>query len=75
MIFSGSTRIYSLIIVVLNGIIVFGGINVVTKAGVVFAMVVFSTLFIYYYGLVAAPDTPAAYANPQVGLLVISKLK
>ena len=37
---------------------VYGGINIVTKLGLVFVLVVFFTLFIFYFGLAIAPSPP-----------------
>jgi len=45
---------------------VYGGIGLVTRLGIFFVFVVFFTLYIYYHGLIAAPLTDAAAANPDV---------
>lgn len=45
---------------------VYGGISLVTRLGIFFVFVVFFTLYIYYHGLIAAPYSDAAMANPDV---------
>eukprot|EP00929_Paragymnodinium_shiwhaense_P111850 TRINITY_DN8013_c0_g1_i1.p1 TRINITY_DN8013_c0_g1~~TRINITY_DN8013_c0_g1_i1.p1 ORF type:complete len:1128 (+),score=266.09 TRINITY_DN8013_c0_g1_i1:221-3604(+) len=47
-------------------VIVWGGISMVSKMGIFFIFIVFSTLFMFYYGLLSCPVTATAAENPWV---------
>lgn len=64
--FAGCKQVYGSALMVMLSLFVWGGINLVTKLGILFALVVFYTLFSYYFGVCTAPLTDAAQANPWV---------
>jgi len=64
--FNMCQQVYGSVIFIMLILAVWGGINFVTKIGIVAFFLVLFTMFIYYFGLIAAPLTDAALNNPWV---------
>eukprot|EP00429_Kryptoperidinium_foliaceum_P015264 CAMPEP_0176042110 /NCGR_PEP_ID=MMETSP0120_2-20121206/20894_1 /TAXON_ID=160619 /ORGANISM="Kryptoperidinium foliaceum, Strain CCMP 1326" /LENGTH=1108 /DNA_ID=CAMNT_0017375521 /DNA_START=59 /DNA_END=3385 /DNA_ORIENTATION=- len=56
--FPACKQVYGSVLMIGLAMFVYGGINLVTKLGIFFVFVVFATLFMFYFGLVTAPNTP-----------------
>lgn len=61
---------YGSVFMVMLCLFVNGGINLVSKLGIFFVFIVFATLFMFYFGLILAPNTPQSPShvadNPYV---------
>lgn len=64
--FSGCKQVYGSALMFLLVLMVYGGINFVSKMGIFFVFIVFYTLFSYYVGICTAPLTDAAKNNAWV---------
>jgi len=58
--FPGCKQAYGSALMACLVLFVYGGINCVTRLGLFFVLVVFSTLFMFYFGLLTTPNTPQA---------------